>query len=124
MTGSGAMPPHDLAAEMAVLGSMMLSADALADCLEVLTPGQECFFRPAHQMAYEAIRFLADDAQPVDALTVKAEMERRGELSRAGGADYLHTLIASVPAPLTARTTRGNCWCSTRGGRSGSPAAR
>jgi replicative DNA helicase len=99
MTGSGAMPPHDLAAEMAVLGSMMLSADALADCLEVLTPGQECFFRPAHQMAYEAIRFLADDAQPVDALTVKAEMERRGELSRAGGADYLHTLIASVPAP-------------------------
>jgi replicative DNA helicase len=93
------MPPHDLEAEMAALGSMMMSADALADCLEVLAPGQECFFRPAHQMAYEAIRYLADDAQPVDALTVKAELERRGELSRAGGAMYLHALIASVPVP-------------------------
>jgi replicative DNA helicase len=92
------MPPHDIAAEMAVLGAMMLSSDALADCLEMLAPGSDCFFRPAHQLAYEAIRHLADDARPADILTVKDELERRGELSRAGGAEHLHSLIASVPA--------------------------
>lgn len=96
-----AMPSHDIEAEKAVLGAMMLSADALAECLEALSgPGQEAFFRPAHQMVYEAIRTLADDGQPVDWLTVKAELERRNELARTGGPTCTHDLVTAVPAAV------------------------
>ena len=92
------MPAYDIPAERAVLGSMMLSADALAECLEILAPvGADGFFRPAHQIAYEAIRDLADDAKPVDVLTVKAELEGRDEIGRIGGSLELHTMIAAVP---------------------------
>lgn len=94
------LPPHDLAAEQAVLGSMMLSADALADGLQALTSGE--FFRPAHQLVFEAVRGMSDRGEPVDAVTVAAELERTGQLSKVGNAAYLHTLIASVPTVANA----------------------
>ena len=98
------LPSHDMQAEQAVLGAMMLSADAVAQCLDMLTP--QAFLRPAHQMVFSAIAALAADGQPADTLTVKAELERRGEIGRTGGPLYLVTLIESVPivanAPLYA----------------------
>ena len=101
---TGALPPHDIEMEKAVLGSMMLSASALSDCLELLLPwpGADLFFREAHKMIFEAIVALDSDSQPVDPLTVKAELERREQLKVCGTADYLHTLIAAVPAPAAA----------------------
>jgi replicative DNA helicase len=89
------LPSHDMPAEQAVLGAMMLSADALAQCLDMLT--QRAFLRPAHQMVFSALQAIAERGDPADALTVKAELERRGEISKAGGAPYLHTLLAAVP---------------------------
>jgi replicative DNA helicase len=94
-------PPHDIATEQAVLGSMMLSADSLATCLELLRPGPEVFWRPAHQLMFEAVSYLAAEDEPVDALTVRAEMERRKTLAKAGGADYLHACLAAVPVPAS-----------------------
>lgn len=91
------LPPHDLAAERAVLGSMMLSRDALADCLEILPATPGAFFRQAHQIVYEAIAAMADAGQPVDALTIVAELERRGELGKAGGPTALTDMLAAVP---------------------------
>jgi len=88
---------HDIEAERAVLGSMMLSAEALAECLELTTAAT--FYRPAHQIVYAAIAALADQGDPVDWLTVKAELERRGDLRRAGGPLCTHDLISAVPAP-------------------------
>ncbi|HEX3786262.1 MAG TPA: replicative DNA helicase [Pseudonocardiaceae bacterium] len=93
-------PPQDLAAEQSVLGGMMLSKDAIADVVEVLTP--EDFYRPAHQAVYECVLDLYGRGEPADPITVSAELERRGELGRVGGAPYLHTLIATVPTAANA----------------------
>ncbi|MDD4868846.1 MAG: DnaB-like helicase N-terminal domain-containing protein, partial [Mycobacterium sp.] len=96
----GRQPPQDLAAEQAVLGGMLLSKDAVADVLERLRSGD--FYRPAHQNVYDAILDLYGRGEPADAVTVAAELDRRGLLRRIGGAPYLHTLIATVPTAANA----------------------
>ena len=96
----GRQPPQDLAAEQSVLGGMLLSKDAIADVLERLRPGD--FYRPAHQNIYDAILDLYGRGEPADAVTVAAELDRRGLLRRIGGAPYLHTLISTVPTAANA----------------------
>ncbi|WP_165688736.1 replicative DNA helicase [Mycobacterium syngnathidarum] len=96
----GRQPPQDMAAEQAVLGGMLLSKDAIADVLERLRPGD--FYRPAHQNVYDAILDLYGRGEPADAVTVAAELDRRGLLRRIGGAPYLHTLISTVPTAANA----------------------
>ncbi|CAN1490756.1 DnaB Replicative DNA helicase [Mycobacteriaceae bacterium] len=96
----GRQPPQDLAAEQSVLGGMMLSKDAIADVLEKLRPGD--FYRPAHQNVYDAVLDLYARGEPADAVTVAAELDRRGLLRRMGGALYLHTLIQTVPTAANA----------------------
>ena len=93
-------PPQDLAAEQSVLGGMMLSKDAIADVVEVLRSAD--FYRPAHQIVYDCVLDLYGRGEPADAVMVAAELERRGELRRVGGAPYLHTLIATVPTAANA----------------------
>ncbi|MEV0703638.1 replicative DNA helicase [Saccharopolyspora sp. NPDC050389] len=93
-------PPQDLAAEQSVLGGMMLSKDAIADVVEVLSPND--FYRPAHQAIYDCVLDLYGRGEPADAITVSAELERRQELLKVGGAPYLHTLIATVPTAANA----------------------
>jgi len=93
-------PPQDLVAEQSVLGGMLLSKDAIADVLERLRPGD--FYRPAHQNVYDAILDLFGRGEPADAVTVAAELDRRGLLRRVGGAPYLHTLISTVPTAANA----------------------
>src|SRR5437763_15256420 len=101
--GSGGFdrqPPQDIAAEQSVLGGMLLSKDAVADVIEALGPDD--FYRPAHQAIYDCILDLYGRGEPADPITVSAELERRGELGRVGGAPYLHTLIATVPTAANA----------------------
>ncbi len=93
-------PPQDLTAEQSVLGGMLLSKDAIADVVEVLR-GHD-FYRPAHELVYEAILDLYGRGEPADAVTVAAELQKRGELGRVGGAPYIHTLIESVPTAANA----------------------
>ncbi|MEU6644933.1 replicative DNA helicase [Saccharomonospora sp. NPDC046836] len=98
--GFDRQPPQDIAAEQSVLGGMLLSKDAIADVVEVLRPGD--FYRPAHQAVYDCVLDLYGRGEPADPITVSAELERRGELNRVGGAPYLHTLIATVPTAANA----------------------
>jgi replicative DNA helicase len=93
-------PPQDLAAEQSVLGGMLLSKDAIADVVEVLR-GPD-FYRPAHELVYEAILDLYGRGEPADAVTVAAELVKRGEMGRVGGAPYLHNLLQSVPTAANA----------------------
>ena len=93
-------PPQDNAAEQSVLGSMLLSKDAIADVSEVLR-GID-FYRPAHEIIHDAILDLYSRGEPADPVTVAAELQRRGELQRIGGAPYLHTLSANVPIAANA----------------------
>lgn len=93
-------PPQDLAAEQCVLGGMMLSKDAIADVIEALR-GDD-FYKPAHQLIFDAVLDLYGRGEPADAITVAAELTKRGEIARAGGAPYLHTLLSSVPTAANA----------------------
>ena len=93
-------PPHDIAAEQCVLGGMLLSKDAISDVLEVIKPNDH--YRPAHQIVHETILDLYGRGEPADAVTVAAELTKRGDIGKVGGAPYLHTLIASVPTAANA----------------------
>jgi replicative DNA helicase len=93
-------PPQDVAAEQSVLGGMLLSKDAVADVVEVLHGAD--FYRPAHQVIFDCILDLYGRGEPADAITVAAELNRTDQLSKMGGAVYLHTLIASTPTAANA----------------------
>ncbi len=93
-------PPQDLVAEQGVLGGMLLSKDAISDVVEILR--ERDFYRPAHELIYDAIIDLYGRGEPVDPVTVSAELTKRGDIARAGGAPYLHTLISSVPTAANA----------------------
>jgi replicative DNA helicase len=89
------VPPQAIEAEQSVLGAMMLSKDAIADVVEMVRPND--FYRPQHQLIYDAILDLYARGEPADAVTVSNELTRAGQLTRVGGAPYLHTLISLVP---------------------------
>src|SRR5438309_3554544 len=93
-------PPQDVAAEQSVLGGMLLSKDAIADVVEVLHGND--FYRPAHQVIYDCILDLYGRGGPAGAITVAVELHRTDQLSKMGGAVYLHTLIASTPTAANA----------------------
>ena len=93
-------PPQDVAAEQSVLGGMLLSKDAIADVVEILRSGD--FYRPAHATIFEAVIDLFGRGEPADAITVAAALDQQQELSRVGGAPYLHTLLNSVPTAANA----------------------
>jgi replicative DNA helicase len=93
-------PPQDINAEQSVLGGMLLSKDAIADVVEALH-GTD-FYRPAHQTIFDVVLDLYGRGEPADAVTVAAELTKRGEIARVGGAPYLHTLISSVPTAANA----------------------
>ena len=93
-------PPQDMDAEQCVLGAMMMSKDAIADVVEALR-GHD-FYRPAHEQVYDAVVDLYGRGEPADAITVAAELGKRGELVRLGGAPYLHTLLSAVPVAANA----------------------
>jgi replicative DNA helicase len=93
-------PPQDVLAEQSVLGGMLLSKDAISEVVEILR--ERDFYRPAHELIYDAILDLYSRGEPADPVTVSAELTKRGDLTRAGGAPYLHTLISSVPTAANA----------------------
>lgn len=93
-------PPQDIAAEQCVLGGMLLSKDAIADVVETIRSRD--FYRPAHESIFDAILDLYARGEPADPVTVSAELTKRGEIAKIGGAPYLHTLISSVPTAANA----------------------
>lgn len=93
-------PPQDIGAEQCVLGSMMISKDAIADVVEVLNPVD--FYKAAHEAIYQAILDLYAKGDPPDVVTVAAEMLKRGQAKFTDSGIYLHTLVASVPTAASA----------------------
>lgn len=91
---------HDIHAERASLGGAMLNKDAALDVAEVLRPGD--FYQPRHEIIFESIVRLLGNGNPVDVIAVVDDLVRRGELARAGGADYVHGLTDAVPSPAQA----------------------
>ncbi|GAA2084346.1 replicative DNA helicase [Aeromicrobium tamlense] len=92
---SGYVPPQDMAAEQSVLGAMLLSKNAIDPATDLLESRD--FYRPAHELIFDVITDLSGRGEPADAITVAAELTRRGEIGRIGGAAYLHDLVQGVP---------------------------
>jgi len=98
--GNDRTPPHDLLAEQSALGGMLLSKDAVADVVEVLRGGD--FYIPKHEVTFEAILSLYSRGEPTDVIAVTDELAKTGDLSRAGGPEYLHSLTSMVPTAANA----------------------
>ena len=98
MTGAiGAMkvPPHSVEAEQSVLGGLMLNNDAWFNVSDNVFATD--FYRPQHKIIFEAMTQLANDNQPLDAVTLSEALSSRGLLERAGGIPYLADLAESTP---------------------------
>lgn len=93
-------PPHNLLAEEAVLGAMLLDAAALEHALVTLDDSD--FYNPTHRTIFQACATLEAAGRPVDPVTVAAHLAHQGRIADIGGATYLHTLIAAVPTPTQA----------------------
>ena len=96
----GKVPPHDIEAEQAVLGSMLTDKDAVISAIEVLK--EEDFYRTDNRAIYEAILNLYNRAEPIDIITVKAELESIGKFEQVGGLTYLASLPDKVPTTANA----------------------
>ncbi len=91
----GRMPPQNLEAEQAVLGAILLEAEALVPVMERLRT--EDFYSVAHQRIFDAILSLNEDNQPLDLITLTARLRDQGQLEEVGGASYLVKLAGAVP---------------------------
>lgn len=89
------VPPQNIEAEQAVLGAVLLERDALVTALEILVP--EDFYRQSHQRIFQVMADLAERDEPVDLVTVTAELTDRKLLEEVGGVTYLTDLANAVP---------------------------
>lgn len=99
--GFGRVLPQDVDAEQGALGGMMRSSDAAAAVMGVLTGAD--FYERNHETIYSAILDLHTKGDPADRITVAAELTRRGEITKVGGAPYLLALVNSVPTAANAK---------------------
>ena len=91
----GKIPPHDIEAEQAILGSMLIDKDAVIDAMEVLRP--EDFYREDNKTIYTAVLSLYNRAEPIDIITLKSELTSMGKFDSIGGLEYLAELPEKVP---------------------------
>ena len=95
------LPPHSLEAEESVLGSMLLSTEAISDVSEILTSGD--FYKEAHGIIYDTALSLYASGEPVDPVTVGESLRAQGNLEKVGDRPYVLNLMSSVPTPANAR---------------------
>jgi len=98
---SGRVPPNDLGAERAVLGSLMIDQAAIAEIRDLLEP--EDFYAERHAHIYRAATALADRGDPIDEVTLQSQLERGPGIGRAGGLDYISELTLEVPTAASVR---------------------
>ncbi|RKY38185.1 MAG: replicative DNA helicase [Candidatus Omnitrophota bacterium] len=90
------IPPQNIEAEIAVLGSMLISEDAIAQTIETLAPNY--FYKDVHRKIFETIVELYDSNSPVDLITLSEELKKKGILEEVGGPAYLALIANSVPS--------------------------
>ena len=95
------LPPHSLEAEESVLGSMLLSQEAIADVSEILTA--QDFYKESHGIIYDVALSLFASGEPVDPVTVGESLRAQGNLEKVGDRSYILNLMSSVPTPANAR---------------------
>ncbi|MFA4842738.1 MAG: replicative DNA helicase [Candidatus Omnitrophota bacterium] len=89
------VPPQNLEAEMATLGSMLMDQDAISVAAEILS--SDAFYKDTHRIIFEAILGLYNANKAVDLITLTDELKKSGALEGIGGVSYLTGLANSVP---------------------------
>ncbi|MDB5188522.1 MAG: dnaC [Candidatus Nomurabacteria bacterium] len=95
------IPPHDLEAEQAVLGALMLRPSAIHDIVDLLVP--EMFYARKHSILYKTISELSNKNEPIDVLSVAAKLKEKKSLDDIGGNAYLNELMSNVPSTVNIR---------------------
>lgn len=90
----GKLPPQAVDLEEAVLGAMMIDKKGVDEVIDILQP--DAFYKDAHKFIFEAIFQLFTDSQPIDLLTVSAQLKKNGKLEIAGGDFYLIQLTQKI----------------------------
>jgi len=90
----GKLPPQALDLEEAVLGAMMIDKKGVDEVIDILQP--DAFYKEAHKHIFEAIFQLFTDSQPIDLLTVSAQLKKSAKLELAGGDFYLIQLTQKI----------------------------
>jgi replicative DNA helicase len=107
------IPPQNLEAEMALLGSAMMDRECYASAAEIVRSSD--FYASLHETVWLAIAGLAETGKPVDKISLAEELRRRGMLEKVGGLAYLTRLLDSVPTPAStdyyARIVREKARC-------------
>ena len=91
VTASDRTVPHNLEAERALLGSILLDNQALNSALELL--GKEDFYSEAHRITFEKMSDISEKNRAIDFVTLSEELAKGGLLGKAGGATYLSALM-------------------------------
>ena len=91
----GRIPPHDIEAEQAIIGSMLTDKDAVIAAVEVLQ--EQDFYREDNKIIYSAILNLYNRAEPIDIITLKSELKSMGKFEAVGGLGYIVQLPDKVP---------------------------
>ncbi len=95
------LPPQNLEAEMAVLGSMLIEEEAISDALELIDAG--AFYKEAHRRIFSSVVELYDQRKAVDLITLVEKLKKEGVLDEVGGASYLASLTNTVPTAANVR---------------------
>ncbi|MEX2028854.1 MAG: replicative DNA helicase [Candidatus Curtissbacteria bacterium] len=95
MKNIGRVPPQDLDAEKSIIGAILLDRDAVIAVAQVLKP--EHFYKQSHSDIYNAIFNLFERREPIDLVTLTAELKSKGRFDDVGGAAYLAELASGVP---------------------------
>ena len=102
--------PHSEEAELAVLGSMLSSKEAVSRSIQWLKP--EHFYKDTHKMIFSAMRILFDQAEPIDTLSVSEYLKKNDELNLVGGTYFLTGLVEMVPTAAHVEKYAKNHWFS------------
>lgn len=94
------IPPQNLEAEMALLGSILVDREMMATVAEVIEPAD--FYAAMHETIYTALLALYERGEPLDKITLSEELKRRGHLEKVGGLAYLTSLMDTVPTAASA----------------------
>jgi replicative DNA helicase len=100
VAGDALVPPHDLDAERAVIGAMLVSETAVSVIGEMLVA--EDFYSETHRVLYGAMMRLYSRGDPIDQLTLTNELRNIGEFDRIGGRQYVFRIVESVPTAANA----------------------
>ena len=100
LTAVDRIPPQNLEAEQAILGSLMVERDLVPIISEIVERND--FYAPHHATVYDAIVSLYERGEPVDKVSVAEELRRRKRLEEVGGADFISQLLNTVPTAASA----------------------